>query len=160
MKLDKDSHGTMFKVCFAVLLLAAAALWFIPLPAVSIPIAAVLLALCCFVVYFHRVPVRKAIGSDKVISAVADGKVVILKKAYEKEYLKRECMQVSIYMDFFDVHANFWPITGEVTYYKYHPGKYILAFKEKSSEENEHSSTALRSKYGEIFFKQIGRAHV
>ena len=155
MKLDKDSYGTMIKVCLAVLLVAAAAVYFIPSKAVSIPIAAVLLAFCCFVVYFHRVPVRNAVGNDRIISSVADGKVVILKKAFEKEYLNRECIQVSIYMDFFDVHANFWPMTGEVTYYKYHPGKYLLAFKEKSSEENEHSSTALKSKYGEIFFKQI-----
>ena len=155
MKLDKDSYGTMIKVCLAELILAGAALWFIPIKAVSIPIAAFLFCFCCFVVYFHRIPERKAVGSDRIISSVADGKVVILKKAFEKEYLQRECMQVSIYMDFFDVHANFWPMTGEITYYKYHPGKYLLAFKEKSSEENEHSSTAIKSGYGEIFFKQI-----
>lgn len=155
MRIDKDSYGTITKVCLAALLAAAAAIYFIPIWEISVPLAAVLIAFSCFVVYFHRVPVRNAVGNDKVISSVADGKVVILKKAFEKEYLKKECMQVSIYMDFFDVHANFWPMTGEVTYYKYHPGKYLLAFKEKSSEENEHSSTAIKSKYGEIFFKQI-----
>ena len=64
-------------------------------------------------------------------------------------------MQVSIYMNFFDVHANFWPVTGEVSYYKYHPGHYFLAFHPKASELNEHSSTAIRNSHGEIFFKQI-----
>ncbi len=155
MRIDKDSHGTIAKVCIISLLIAGAALWFIPLWAVSIPIASVFFCLACFTVYFHRIPRRNIVGSERIISSVADGKVVILEKAFENEYLKRECIQVSIYMDFFDVHANFWPMTGEVTYYKYHPGKYLLAFKPKASEENEHSSTAIKNQYGEIFFKQI-----
>ena len=58
-------------------------------------------------------------------------------------------------MDFFDVHCNFWPITGEVKYYRYHPGKYLLAFHPKSSELNEHSSTCMENEYGTVFFKQI-----
>ena len=58
-------------------------------------------------------------------------------------------------MDFFDVHANFWPVTGSISYYKYHPGRYLLAFLPKSSEKNEHSSTAIRNSHGEVFFKQI-----
>jgi phosphatidylserine decarboxylase len=58
-------------------------------------------------------------------------------------------------MNFFDVHANFWPVTGEVTYYKYHPGKHLLAFKPKASEENEHTSVCIRTKSGsEVLFKQ------
>ena len=64
-------------------------------------------------------------------------------------------MLVSIYMNFFDVHANFWPMDGTVSYYKYHPGKYLLAFHPKASEKNEHSSTAIRGEKGEILFKQI-----
>ena len=58
-------------------------------------------------------------------------------------------------MDFFDVHANFWPMTGEISYYRYHPGKYLLAFLPKASELNEHSSTAIKNGDKEIFFKQI-----
>ena len=58
-------------------------------------------------------------------------------------------------MDFFDVHCNFWPITGEIKYYQYHPGKYLLAFHPKSSELNEHSSTCIENEYGPVFFKQI-----
>ena len=82
-----------------------------------------------FVIWFHRVPSRTAKGDEKSVLAVADGKVVIVEKAFEKEFLKKECIQVSIYMNFFDVHANFWPVSGEVSYCKYHPGKYLLAFK-------------------------------
>ena len=58
-------------------------------------------------------------------------------------------------MDFFNVHVNFWPISGEVTYYKYHPGKYLLAFLPKASELNEHTSVGIRNKHGEVFFKQL-----
>ena len=90
-----------------------------------------------------------------MLTAVADGEIVILEKVYEPEYLKRECIQVSIYMNFFNVHVNFWPMDGEVSYYKYHPGKYYLAFLPKASELNEHSSVGMRNAYGEILFKQL-----
>jgi phosphatidylserine decarboxylase len=108
-----------------------------------------------FVTWFFRVPKRNKKDESNFVTSVADGKIVIIKQVYEPEYLKRDCIQVSIYMDFFDVHANFWPVTGKITYYKYHPGKYALAFLPKASEKNEHSSIGMRTPFGEIFFKQI-----
>ena len=105
---------------------------------------------------FFRVPQRERAGSEHIVTAVADGRIVINEKVYEPEFLKRECIQVSIYMDFFDVHANFWPVDGVVTYYKYHPGKHFLAFKPKASEENEHTCTCIRTPGGkDVFFKQL-----
>lgn len=104
---------------------------------------------------FFRLPRRETVPGDNVLTAVADGEIVILEKVYEPEYLKRECIQVSIYMNFFNVHVNFWPMDGEVSYYKYHPGKYYLAFLPKASELNEHSSVGMRNAYGEILFKQL-----
>ena len=108
-----------------------------------------------FSLFFFRVPSRTTVPGDNVVTSVADGKVVIIEKVYEEEYVKGECLQVSIYMDFFNVHVNYWPVTGEVSYYKYHPGKYMLAFLPKASELNEHSSVAISSPYGDVFFKQI-----
>ena len=108
-----------------------------------------------FVLFFFRVPKRQTIGRDNEVTSVADGRVVIVERVYESEYLKAECIQVSVYMDFFNVHVNYWPVSGEVTYYKYHPGKYMLAFLPKASELNEHTSTAIRSPYGDVFFKQL-----
>ena len=58
-------------------------------------------------------------------------------------------------LDFFNVHVNFWPVDGKVTYYKYHPGRYMLAYLPKASELNEHTSVSLKSPYGEVFFKQL-----
>lgn len=155
MKIDNDSYGTIGTVCLAAAVIIFLIIYFVPSKAVSLPISAALLVFMTFVVCFHRVPVRNKIGNEHTVTSVADGKVVILEKTFEKEYLKKECIQVSIYMNFFDVHANFWPVTGTVSYYKYHPGKYLLAFKPKASEENEHSSTAIKNEYGEVFFKQI-----
>lgn len=154
--IDKDSIGTILQTDLVVLVVMIAVLLFVRCKYVSIPLAAILLVFAFFVVWFHRVPERTIPeGDDSTVTSVADGKVVIIEKVYEKEYLKKECVQVSVYMNFFDVHANFWPMSGEISYYKYHPGKYLLAFLPKASDENEHSSTAIRNSKGEVFFKQI-----
>ena len=113
------------------------------------------IALLPFWLFFFRVPKREIAGADNDVTSVADGKIVVIDKVYESEYLKAECLQVSVYMDFFNVHVNFWPISGDVTYYKYHPGKYLLAFLPKASELNEHSSMSIRNEHGEVFFKQL-----
>ena len=108
-----------------------------------------------FVLFFFRVPVRQRVGVDNEVTSVADGKVVVIEKVVENEFVKGECLQVSVYMDFFNVHVNYWPIDGKVAYYKYHPGKYMLAFLPKASELNEHTSVGVHSAYGDVFFKQI-----
>ena len=108
-----------------------------------------------FVLFFFRVPQRERAGEDNVVTSVADGKVVVIEKVHEPEYVKGECIQVSVYMDFFNVHVNFWPVDGEVTYYKYHPGKYMFAYLPKASELNEHTSVGMKTPYGDVFFKQI-----
>lgn len=154
--IDRNSRGTL-----ALVYLLSAALGFVLVrfvrPAWIVwPSLALLLWFCVWQTSFFRVPRRERKGSDRLVSSVADGRVVIVDRVYEREYLKCECVQVSVYMNFFDVHANFWPVDGEVTYYKYYPGKHFLAFKPKASEENEHSCTGITTPAGErIFFKQI-----
>lgn len=128
---------------------------FIPIPLISYILSVIPMTLMGFSLFFFRVPSRVTVPGDNVVTSVADGKVVIVDKVYESEYVKGECLQVSVYMDFFNVHVNYWPVDGEVSYYKYHPGKYMLAFLPKASELNEHSSVAISSPYGDVFFKQI-----
>ena len=135
--------------------LAYLILRFIPWTFLSYLLAAIPMFFMGFVLFFFRVPQRERVGEDNVVTSVADGKVVVIEKVYEPEYIKGECLQVSVYMDFFNVHVNFWPVDGEVKYYKYHPGKYMLAYLPKASELNEHTSTGMTTKYGEVFFKQI-----
>ena len=128
---------------------------FVSCPFITYPLSSILFFLMGFTVFFFRVPNRNVVPGDKVVTSVADGKIVVIEKVFESEFLKKECIQVSVYMDFFNVHVNFWPITGEVTYYKYHPGKYMLAFRPKASELNEPSSVAMKNEHGELLFKQL-----
>ena len=133
---DKDSHGTIAINWAVVAVLIGCAVYFIHNPYIYIPITLLLLAFAFFVFWFHRVPDRETPeGESNTITSVADGKVVIVDRVYEKEYFKDDRIQVSVYMDFFDVHTNFWPMDGEISYYKYHPGKYLLAFLPKASEK-------------------------
>lgn len=153
--IQKDCYGTIFLIWLICAPLAYVMMRFIPIPAISYTLSIIPLTFMGFSLFFFRVPRRSTVPGDNVVTSVADGKVVVIEKTYEQEYMKSECIQVSVYMDFFNVHVNYWPIDGEVTYYKYHPGKYMLAFLPKASELNEHSSVAIRSRYGDVFFKQL-----
>lgn len=155
MIIHKDCYSTIVKVWLGGALGLFLILKFIPWPALSYLLCIIPLFIMGFVTFFFRVPQRSRIEGENVVTSVADGRVVVIEKVYEPEHLKCECMQVSVYMDFFNVHVNFWPISGEVTYYKYHPGKYLLAYLPKASELNEHTSVGIKGKHGEIFFKQL-----
>lgn len=155
MIIHKDCYSTIVKVWLGGALGLFLILKFIPWPALSYLLCIIPLFIMGFVMFFFRVPQRSRIEGENVVTSVADGRVVVIEKVYEPEHLKCECMQVSVYMDFFNVHVNFWPISGEVTYYKYHPGKYLLAYLPKASELNEHTSVGIKGKHGEIFFKQL-----
>ena len=155
MTIHKDGISLILCVWLVFGTLIYLILKYIGLAVIAWPLCAVLIFFMGFVPFFFRVPRRKVVEGDKVITSVADGEVVIVEKVYEKEYLKSECIQVSVYMNFFNVHVNFWPVSGTVTYFKYHPGKYMLAFLPKASELNEHTSMAVKNEYGEVFFKQL-----
>ena len=153
--IHKDCYGTILLVWLICAPLAYLIMRFIPWPFISYPLCTIPMFFMGFVLFFFRVPSRIRVGADNQVTSVADGKIVVIDKVVENEYIKGECLQVSVYMDFFNVHVNYWPIDGNVTYYKYHPGKYMLAFLPKASELNEHTSVAVRSTYGDVFFKQI-----
>ena len=155
MIIHKDCYSTIIKVWLGGALSIFLIFMLIPWAAVSYILATVPLFVMGFVMFFFRVPQRNTVPGDNVVTSVADGRVVVVEKVFEAEHLNCECMQVSVYMDFFNVHVNYWPIDGEVTYYKYHPGKYMLAYLPKASELHEHTSVGIKSQYGEVFFKQL-----
>lgn len=155
MIIHRNCYGTILLVWMICLPLVYLFFRFIPVKEIAYLLSILPVALMGFVLFFFRVPQRERVGENNVVTSVADGKVVVIEKAYEGEYIKDECIQVSVYMDFFNVHVNFWPIDGEVEYYKYHPGKYMLAYLPKASELNEHTSTGMNTEFGQIFFKQI-----
>lgn len=111
------------------------------------------------VVQFFRDPLRLIPHTDeKWIYAPADGKVVVIEKTMELEYLRDERIQVSIFMSPLNVHVNRAPIAGEVAYVQSHPGKYLVAWHPKSSTENERTTTVLESKGGPVLVRQIAGA--
>lgn len=156
MKIDKNSYGLVLFLFFVNALIIWVGFRFVPIRWVSWAIAVVFWLLSIFQLAFFRIPSREKAGNGKTVSSAADGRVSIVDTSYENEVLKRDCKRVCVYMDFFDVHANFWPLTGKISYYKYHPGKHLLAFKPKASEDNEHSTTVIRNEDGqEVLFRQI-----
>ena len=106
---------------------------------------------------FFRVPIwRKTTIENDAVLAPADGRIAANEVVMEDEYFHDQRRQVSIFMSIYNVHINFVPFDGEVTYYKYHPGKFLVAFKPKSSSENEHNTIILKDKKGrEILVRQI-----
>ena len=111
------------------------------------------------ILQFFRNPKRvMSINSNQVI-APADGKIVVLEKTIEHEYFKDKRIQVSIFMSPFNVHVNRYPISGEVKYTKYHPGKFLVAWHPKSSTENERTTIVVENEItGPILLRQIAGA--
>ncbi|MEG1910379.1 MAG: phosphatidylserine decarboxylase, partial [Bacteroidales bacterium] len=99
---------------------------------------------------FFRMPKnRKYIPVENALMVPADGEVVHLKKVYESEYFKDERLQVSIFMSPMNVHVNRYPLTGVVKYFKYHPGRYLVAWHHKSSLLNERTTVVIENKKGQ-----------
>ena len=115
------------------------------------------LVMLTMVVRFFRVPIwRKTTIAEDAVLSPADGEVAANEVVLENEYFHDQRRQVSIFMSVYDVHINFFPFDGEVTYYKYHPGKFLLAFNPKSSTDNEHNTIILKDKKGrEVLVRQI-----
>ena len=118
---------------------------------------AFLLIVLVLTIRFFRVPIwRKTTIEEDAVLAPADGVIAANEEVMEDEYFHDKRRQISIFMSIYDVHINFFPFDGEVTYYKYHPGKFLVAFKPKSSTDNEHNTIILKDKKGrEILVRQI-----
>ncbi len=114
------------------------------------------LGLYVFVLFFFRLPIRELEPDPGLVYAPADGKVVVIEEAEEKEYFRDMRLQVSIFMSPFNMHSNRYPVSGTINYIKYHNGKYIVAWHPKSSELNERSTIVIKTEKGtEILIRQI-----
>jgi phosphatidylserine decarboxylase len=112
-----------------------------------------------FVLRFFRVPARNPIPSKNGVYSPADGTIVAIEEVEENEYLNTKCIQVSVFMSVWNVHINWYPISGIVKYFKYHPGNYFLAWHPKSSTHNERTSVALEREDGmPLLMRQIAGA--
>ncbi len=129
----------------------------------SIPVLPWFIHICCFllwfwVLWFFRIPNRGFTYDEYKLIAPADGKVVVIEETVENEYFKDKRLQVSIFMSPLNVHVNRNPISGIVKYFKYHPGKYLVAWHPKSSTENERTTMVIGNEKGEILLRQIAGA--
>ncbi len=127
-----------------------------PGEAISIFLLILTFLLLIFFLRFFRVPARKLLYNENLLLSPADGKVVVIEETTEDEYFKDKRIQVSIFMSVWDVHINFFPVSGKIKYYKYHPGDYLIARHPKSSTLNERNTIVIETASGkEILVRQI-----
>ena len=119
----------------------------------------IVLGFLVLVLQFFRNPKRNTpINPNHIISSV-DGKVVVIEEVFEKEYFNDKVRMVSVFMSPLNVHVTRYPISGKVVYSKYHPGKYLVAWHPKASEENERTTVVVENEtFGKVIYRQIAGA--
>ncbi|MFH0999486.1 MAG: phosphatidylserine decarboxylase family protein [Bacteroidota bacterium] len=160
MKFHKEGYATIaisFLVLFGFLFVF---LSFVQSPVwLRVIITAVLIFMYFRIVYFFRVPNRNFEQKPNCILSSADGVVVAIEEVFEEEFLKTNCKLVSVFMSPTNVHINWIPVSGSINYFRYHPGKHLVAWHPKSSTLNERTSIGLQMKNGQqILIRQIAGA--
>lgn len=162
MRVKIHHEGTNILIAmFLILAIINVPLWLWVKP---IAIAIVCTAVCgvfyLLVVNFFRSPKRRFPGNpERAVVSSADGKVVALEEVFEDEYLHCPCIQLSVFMSVFNVHANWFPVDGEVVYSKHHKGRFMAAYLPKSSTENERSTVVIRTPEGQlVLMRQVAGA--
>lgn len=122
-------------------------------------IMVVLMGFLILILQFFRNPKRQTSLNDNQVVSPVDGKVVVIEEVFENEYFKDKRLQVSVFMSPINVHVTRHPISGTVIFSKYHPGKYLVAWHPKASEENERTTVVVENNtYGKILYRQIAGA--
>lgn len=159
MKVHKAGIRTINYATAALAVLIVLSWFFIPDAVIKMSLLIVAALLYFLVIQFFRYPQRTIIKNENLILSPADGKICDIKEFIENEYLNSKCIQVSIFMSPTNVHINWIPVPGLVTYMKHKDGEFYAAFKDKSAEENERTTTAIKIKDGrEIVMRQIAGA--
>jgi phosphatidylserine decarboxylase len=159
MKLHREGNKIiLFSMIFITVLIAISGSFGIEKWLLFIFLAP-LFTLYFLIIWFFRIPNRPLPADDNSVIAPADGKIVVIEKTIEGEYFKDERIQISIFMSPLNIHQNTYPVSGELTYTKYHKGKYLVAWHPKSSTENERSTLVVKTNNGvEVLFRQIAGA--
>ncbi|MGB3142952.1 MAG: phosphatidylserine decarboxylase family protein [Maribacter sp.] len=133
--------------------------YFIDIAWLKLSIQLLSLIVMIAILQFFRNPKRIAAKNFNEILSPVDGKVVVIEEVMENEFFKDKRKQVSIFMSPTNVHVTRYPASGLITYSKYHPGKYLVAWHPKSSEENERTTIVIKTpKFGQILYRQIAGA--
>ncbi|MBN1158855.1 MAG: phosphatidylserine decarboxylase family protein [Bacteroidales bacterium] len=159
MKIHKEGILIILTVLTLLTILNLVVHWSIKNSFLQTALATVSVVLFLLVLWFFRDPGRKFVPDALVINCPADGEIVAIKEVFENEYFHDKRIQVSIFMSPLNVHINRYPVNGFITYVRYHPGKYLVAWHPKSSELNEHATVVLKDRKGrEIMVRQIAGA--
>lgn len=159
-KIHKEGTNILIILLCMLVVINIPAWMFIRPLAIPIVFSSISAILYFLVLNFFRSPRRHFPGNrERVVVSSADGTVVALEEVYEPEYLKRNVIQVSVFMSVLNVHANWFPVDGEVVMVKHHSGRFHAAYLPKSSTENERSTVVIRALNGqEILVRQIAGA--
>src|SRR5688500_5880829 len=160
MTIHREGHTVLFVLLVILFALNWALFYFFP-QSVLMQNSVILVSVIFYllILQFFRNPIFQITANSKHVLAPADGKVVVIEETIETEYLKDKRKQVSIFMSPINVHVNRMPVSGKISFMKYHPGKYLVAWHPKSSTENERTTVAVQMKDGvEILFRQIAGA--
>jgi phosphatidylserine decarboxylase len=159
MTIHKEGYRTIAVTALLVGIINVASFSFLTgQPWLQALIFIVTVVLLLFILFFFRIPRRLLTVEDNQIICPADGRVVVIEETMEQEYFKDKRIQVSIFMNPVNVHANRNPVGGEVVYSQYHKGKYLVAWHPKSSSLNERWSIVVKNNHGELLYKQIAGA--
>ena len=159
MTIHKAGYILLLKIFILLALLNCISFYFISSAAVVNTILVISIILFLGTVNFFRFPNRVIIMDDNTIIAPADGKIVVIEETEETEYFKDRRIQVSIFMNIFNVHINWFPVNGIIKYFKYHKGNFAAAYLPKSSTENERTTIVIECNNGEsVLMRQIAGA--
>lgn len=160
MTLHKEATGTLIVTILFIAVVNYVFFYFFPDNTLVRNLIAVLsVGFFLIVLQFFRKPTRTTVQNPQHIIAPADGKVVVIEETVESEYFKEPRIQVSIFMSPLNVHMNFNPISGIVSFFKYHKGKYLVAWHPKSSTDNERTTVVVKNTSGvEVLYRQIAGA--
>ncbi len=126
---------------------------------IKFSVFAISILILLLILQFFRNPGRPTQLNDLNIVSPVDGKVVVIEEVYEKEYFKDKRLQISIFMSPINVHVTRYPVGGIIKLSKYHPGKFLVAWHPKSSEENERTTVVIKNELaGEVLYRQIAGA--
>ncbi len=157
MKIHKEGYKIIAGSFLLSVFIALATIWlFQRIPEVMYVVLPLLIAFNLWTVSFFRVPLREVIQHDDLILSSADGKIVVIEKVFEPEFYKEDRIQLSVFMSPFNVHVNWYPISGKIAYSRYHPGKFLVAYNPKSSVDNERTSIVVDQGNGKsVLIRQI-----
>lgn len=155
----KEGQNIIYTSLAVLIIIALSAHFFIEDEFLKKLLVSIFIVAFLLILQFFRNPKRDVSINEYNVLSPVDGKVVVIEEVFEKEYFNEKRLQISVFMSPVNVHVTRHPVSGKVVYSKYHPGKYLVAWHPKSSEENERTTVVVNNKsFGDVLYRQIAGA--